>query len=94
MAYTSEQHSQQAFFVLLDAAYNNILHKLQNGSEVEYSYVGRCPDMDPSRCTCPRFANVLRNGRIMRVIGGELRPVYRASEVLPESSYIDITLRR
>ena len=47
-------------FVINDAAYDRMLHKLKNGSRFEWSYIGTCPHARGA-CTCPKFMNVLKD---------------------------------
>lgn len=69
----------QPFFVINDEAYARMLRKLRSGSSVEYTYAGVCPH-NRHQCRCPKMANVLRNGRIVRLVDGEEKPVYSLSE--------------
>ena len=55
-------------------------HKLKHGSRFEWSYVGTCPH--PGVCDCPKFMNVLKDDKIIRIIGGKQKPVYKASEYM------------
>eukprot|EP00966_Prymnesium_polylepis_P120677 2788434-Prymnesium_polylepis.1 len=63
-----------------DASYARMLAKLQAGSPFEWSYVGMCPH--PGNCRCPRWQNMLKDGKIARVIDGRWKPVYPASAVM------------
>ncbi len=74
--------ADQPFFVIGDAAHNRILTRLQAGEEGVYSYPGTCPhEMDgPLRCTCPKMLNVLRDGRMVRYVNDEPRPVFSKTE--------------
>ena len=74
-------HSQQPEFVIADAAYDRMLRKLENGSRFEWSYPGTCPHTR-GPCTCPKFMNVLKDGKIIRIVNGMQKPVYKASEFL------------
>ena len=76
---TTTAWSSQPYFVLADDSYNRMMHKLAQGSKGEWSYpCGACPC--PSRCTCAKMLNVLRNGEIARLVRGEWRPVHKASD--------------
>ena len=76
-------YTDQPFFVVLnDAAYDRMLHKLQNGSRFEWSYTGTCPHKRKADCNCVKFMNVLRDGKIIRIAGGAQKPVYRASDYI------------
>ena len=77
-------HASQAFFVLNDTAYERMKGKLQNGSRFEWSYLGVCPHNNAADCTCPRFMNVLKDGKIIRIMNGTQKPVYKASEIMGE----------
>ena len=73
-----------------------MLSKLQAGSAFEYSYksvgcTGNGGDGRHGRCcTCPKRKNVLQDGKIVRVVGEENKPVLRYSDFIagmgPESS--------
>ena len=73
----------QEMFVVGDDAYERMLNKLQMGASVEYTYVNKCPhhNRNPRLCNCARFINVLKNGKIVRLIDGTEKPVYRLSEI-------------
>ena len=73
-------HVDHPFYVLNDAAYTRMYHKLKHGSRFEWSYVGTCPH--PGVCDCPKFMNVLKDDKIIRIIGGKQKPVYKASEYM------------
>ena len=73
-------HASQPFFVLNDAAYDRIYQKLSNGSRFEWTYPGTCPH-PRGQCVCPKFMNVLKDGKIIRIINGTQKPVYKASEI-------------
>jgi hypothetical protein len=71
---------EQQYYVLGDDSYARMLAKLQAGSRFEWSYPGPCPT--PVDCRCPRWRNVLKDGKIMRVVNGRWKPVYPLSAVL------------
>ena len=59
--------------------------RLQAGVAGVYSYNGTCPHQGADRflrCTCPKMLNVLRNGRMVRYVNGEARPVLSQTEFL------------
>ena len=77
---TEADYRSQPFFILDDASYDRMMHKLQNGSLFEWSYLGVCPHKKKRHCDCVKFMNVLRDSKIIRIAGGAQKPVYRASE--------------
>jgi len=77
---TMHMSRTQAYYILNDAAHARMLAKLEAGSRHEWSFAGTCPT--PGDCRCPRFLNVLKDGKIVRVINGLQRPVYPLSAVL------------
>ena len=83
----------QPFFVITDIGYNRILAKLEGGSKGEWSFSGTCPHSSKIHCRCPKMLNVLKDGKIMRVVKGKLKPVYKHSEylkTLPPKVCIDV----
>ena len=78
MAYDLSDHNSQPFYVITDAAYDRMFHKLNNGSRFEWSFPGPCPHF--GKCVCPKFMNVLKDGKIIRVANGKQKPVYKASD--------------
>lgn len=73
-------HTNQPFFVLADASYDCIYQKLMNGSRFEWTFAGTCPH-PRGQCVCPKFMNVLKDGKIIRIVNGTQKPVYKASEM-------------
>ena len=71
-----EEHQ---FYVLADAAYDRMHKKLKKGSRFEWSYPDTCPD-PPGRCICQKFMNVMKDDKIIRIVNGKQKPVYKASE--------------
>ena len=85
----TEQHAvtwaDQPFFAIQDASHARIMARLQAGEEGVYSYNGTCPHAGPGapmRCTCPKMLNVRRDGRMVRYVNGEPRPVLSRTEVM------------
>ena len=86
----------QPYFVINDEGYDRMLHHLQNGRRAAWSYQTTCPHVDrPGRdcysfsfeeagklCDCPKMMNVLVNGRIVRIVNGEQKSVFRTSEYI------------
>ena len=76
--------ADQPYFVLQDASHMRIMTRLLAGEEGVYSYQGTCPHagMDaPLQCTCPKMLNVLRDGRMVRYVNDEPRPVLSKTEL-------------
>ena len=72
---------EQPFYVLQDDSYDRMLHKLQNGSDSEWSYTGLCPHRNKNDSECTKFMNVLHDNKIVRIVNGEQRPVIKASDM-------------
>ena len=76
--------ADQPYFVLQDASHMRIMTRLQAGEEGVYSYQGTCPHSGmgaPLQCTCPKMLNVLRDGRMVRYVNDEPRPVLSKTEL-------------
>ncbi len=81
---TALKWADQPFFVLQDAAHGRVLTRLQAGEEGVYSYQGTCAHSGskaPLLCTCPKMLNVLRDGRMVRYVNDEPRPVFSKTEL-------------
>lgn len=77
----------QPFYVVNDEAYERMKNKLESGeSNVEYTYMTTCPHSVKSNCRCPRMMNILKNGRIVRLIDGEEKPVLKLSELMKKNT--------
>ncbi len=77
-------YGSQDFFVLDDPSYDRIFQKLTNGSRFEWSFPTKCPEPPGQVCTCPRFMNVLSEGKIVRIVNGKQKPVYKGSDFLQQ----------
>ena len=69
----------QECFVIQDEPYDRMFRRLMRGKryELSYSHVGGCSG--PRTCKCPKMMNVLRGGKMVRLVKGEERPVYKMS---------------
>ena len=83
--------ADQPLFVIGDASHARIMARLQAGEEGVYSYNGTCPHsrqwqnwdpLEPLQCTCLKMLNVLRHGRMVRYVNGEVRPVLSSTELM------------
>jgi hypothetical protein len=79
MTTQQEHYERQPIFFINNVAYVDMHRKLTNGSAGEWSYPFCCTHKKVLDCNCPRFLNVLKDGKIMRLIKGEWK------ETLPES---------
>jgi hypothetical protein len=75
-------NTSQRIYALNNIAYNRILKKLKRGSKGEWSYNGICPHKNPKECVCEKNLNILKNGKIMRLVNGIWHPVLSESEAL------------
>jgi hypothetical protein len=67
-------------FALNDVAYDRIMARLRNGESWVKSFVTVCPHQK-AECKCPFYRNVLRNGRIERLVDGEYFVVHKQSDI-------------
>jgi len=74
-------HSERPFYALSDSSYDNIYAKLKRGSRYEWSYIGVCPH-PKGQCCCPKFMNVLKDDRVVRIVNAKQRPVFRGSDLV------------
>ena len=75
-------YTSQPFFVLDDVGYNRMLHKLQNGSRFEWSYLHTCPHTRKEDCKCVKYMNVLHGDKIVRIINNTQKPVLSSADYL------------
>ena len=71
---------EQPFYVVTDDAYDRMLNKLIKG-EPAYTYITTCPHRNPADCRCPKNENILKEGRIVRIVDGVEKKVMKLSEM-------------
>lgn len=76
-----ESWMNQPYFVVGDRIYSNLKQKLNNGSKGEWFYLcpSQCKANTGGVCDCAKLLNVLRDGKIMRLVKGTWKPVYSVS---------------
>lgn len=74
------QWNKQPFFVINDEGYNRMMDKLQNGERYVKSFPYKCKASCQAECSCPFQINFLKDGRMVRCVDGQLRPVFSVSQ--------------
>jgi len=75
----TDNHQNQPFYVVEDAAYDRMMEKLVGGERYVKTYLTVCPETCKCKCNCKFFLNFLKDGDIVRVSNGELKDVMRLS---------------
>jgi len=70
MTTLQERFEAQPIFVMNDEAYDNMLKKLTDGSTGEWSYINICPHPSSADCRCPKYLNILKDGKMKKLVKG------------------------
>ena len=71
------------FCVIDNESYDRMFAKLQRGEErYVKSYLHNCPHKDKADCKCIFYLNFLKDGKMVRVMNGELKEVLRFSDLI------------
>ena len=76
----------QQRYMISDENYDILHRALRRGKQrYQYSFFKKCYHTCRRDCDCPKMVNVLRNGKIVRLVNGEERPVFKESEIMKGS---------
>ena len=71
------------FCVIADESFDRMFATLQRGKErYVKSYLHNCPHKDKADCKCIFYLNFLKDGKMVRVMNGEIKDVFRLSDYL------------
>jgi len=83
--YVMSASDTQPYFVVNTEGYNRMLSRLQNGEQFVKSYSSMCPHRKKEKCDCPFYTSYLLDGKMVRNVNGEIKPVY-SREMLKQSN--------
>jgi hypothetical protein len=78
----SEMNYNPPFCVINDEAYDRMFATLQRNEErYVKSYLHMCPHQNKDECKCKFYMNFLKDGKMVRVMNGELKDVLKESDL-------------
>jgi hypothetical protein len=70
------------FFILSDNSYYTIMNKLIKSSKIQYTYIVDCKHSNKDSCPCPKYRNILYNGKLFFEYRGRKKLVISKTKFL------------